>query len=84
MKYKINKPIDGHKSGEEIKVESDEFGTPLQHSWRRRLNDAEFDQCCEVVEPVGILDLSSSDEPEKKASDKPKRSSKNKHQETEK
>lgn len=38
-----------HEIDSVIEVLADDEGTPLDFIWRRRLKDAEIDQCCEVV-----------------------------------
>lgn len=48
---KVKKPVDGYKEGDEVEVATDDAGTPLARSWRRRLADAEHDGCCEIVKP---------------------------------
>ena len=48
---KVNKPVDGYKEGEEVRVATDDAGTPLARSWRRRLADAKLDGCCEIMKP---------------------------------
>lgn len=45
----VLKEFDGHKVGEEVSVPCDSKGTPLERSWRRRLKDAETDECCKIV-----------------------------------
>jgi hypothetical protein len=52
IKIKVNKPIGEHKIGSIVDVAADDEGTPLDLHWRRRLKDAEFDSCCEVVKPA--------------------------------
>ena len=32
-----------------VSIATDENGTPLDQTWRRRLKDAEFDNCVELV-----------------------------------
>ena len=46
---KILKPFNGHKPGDKIRTPSDIRGTPLDADWRRRLRDAERDNCCELL-----------------------------------
>jgi len=48
---RVNKPVDGFKEGDEVKVTTDDAGIPLDRSWRRRLADAKQDGCCEIVKP---------------------------------
>lgn len=35
-----------------VSVQTDDDGVPLDEFWRRRLADAESDQCVEIVKPV--------------------------------
>ena len=49
MKLKLNCDLNGHKKGTIIKV-NDNNGIPLDSFWRRRLKDAEIDNCVEIVE----------------------------------
>ena len=51
LKIKINKTIGDYGPGSVVSVDADKEGTPLNNIWRRRLKDAETDQCCEIVEP---------------------------------
>ena len=48
---KVNR-VAGFAPGQEVSVEVDARGNPLDLFWRRRLHDAERDQCCEVLAPV--------------------------------
>lgn len=48
MKLKINN-VAGYSGV--IDVQTDENGVPLQRFWRKRLKDAETDNCVEVVKP---------------------------------
>jgi len=41
--------ISGYEPGQEVEIEVDRDGTPLEKFWRRRLSDAKRDECCEVV-----------------------------------
>jgi hypothetical protein len=41
--------VAGYDPGQEVQVEVDESGTPINQFWRRRLRDSERDQCCKVV-----------------------------------
>ena len=50
-KIKVNKQFGDHKPGTIVDVDCDETGIPLNHIWRRRLKDAETDNCCEIVKP---------------------------------
>jgi len=46
FKLKINN-VDGYAGI--VTIATDENGTPLDQKWRRRLKDAEFDNCVEQV-----------------------------------
>lgn len=48
-KLKINIANRNHKEGEIINVRVDKKGTPLSSYWRRRLRDADMDNCVEWV-----------------------------------
>jgi hypothetical protein len=50
IRVKVNKALPGYRVGQVVNVESSPEGTPLSEFWRRRLKDAEIDNCCEVVE----------------------------------
>ena len=50
IRIKVNGTIPGYPPGTVVPVDADERGTPLDASWRRRLKDAEIDDCCEVVQ----------------------------------
>ncbi len=49
IKIKVNGEIPGYARGTVVVVQTDDKGTPLEQLWRRRLNDAKTDNCCEVV-----------------------------------
>lgn len=49
IKLKINIPMQGYAAGREISIEADRSGVPLDKFWRRRLKDAEIDDCVCVV-----------------------------------
>lgn len=48
IKVKVLKDIPGHKAGKTVKVNVNN-GIPVDHFWRRRLQDAKLDQCVEIV-----------------------------------
>jgi hypothetical protein len=50
MKIKINKPLINYKIGQIIDIKTDNSKIPLSLYWRRRLKDAEIDNCIEIVE----------------------------------
>lgn len=49
MKIKLNQPMAGYEAGREVTIQTDRAGVPLEKFWRRRLKDAEIDNCVEVV-----------------------------------
>ena len=52
IEIKANKSLGVVAAGKVIKVLADDDGVPLQTFWRRRLKDAEVDNCCEIVVTV--------------------------------
>ena len=50
MKIQINKQLGELSPGQVINLEAAN-GVPLSVYWRRRLKDAEHDQCCQIVQP---------------------------------
>lgn len=49
MKLKLNQPMMGYEAGRTVSVQTDRNGVPLKKVWRRRLKDAQTDNCVEVV-----------------------------------
>lgn len=51
IKIKINTdfPLHGVKTGQEITIEVDANGVPLDKNWRRRLRDSAIDNSIEIV-----------------------------------
>jgi hypothetical protein len=49
IKLKINTNLDKFKKGQVIALDCDSDGLPFNHFWRRRLADAEIDNCVEIV-----------------------------------
>ena len=47
---KVNIAMNGYKTGDKIKLETDKQGNILNSFWSRRLKDAKQDNCVEVVE----------------------------------
>ncbi len=45
----LTEGIPGYYVGQEVRVEVDHEGTPLDVFWRRRLRDSAIDGCCELV-----------------------------------
>ncbi len=53
VKIRVLKLLPGFAIGDEVEVDSDQEGTLFDDFWRRRLKDAERDDCCEIVKPTG-------------------------------
>lgn len=70
MQVRINKPFDGYKAGQMVRVEVDADGCPLRAEWRRRLADAKEDQCCEVVDAQSVDQVINAPERAPKRRDK--------------
>ncbi len=49
LKLKLNQPMAGYEAGRVVTVQVDRAGVPLEKFWRRRLKDAEIDNCVEKV-----------------------------------
>jgi hypothetical protein len=49
VEIKINRTFAGFKEGESVHVDCFDDGVPTDIFWRRRLNDAKHDDCCELV-----------------------------------
>jgi len=48
MQIEILKDFAGYKKGQKVTIESTK-GIPVDIFWRRRLKDAEFDDCVKVI-----------------------------------
>lgn len=71
LKIQVNKNIGDYGPGSIVSVDADQEGTPLNHIWRRRLKDAETDQCCEIVEPEKkLVDKPAKEKQKDKSTDK--------------
>lgn len=46
-KIKVNKPLKNYQAGEVVEVNFDNYAEKTY--WKRRLEDAKNDQCCELV-----------------------------------
>lgn len=46
-KIKVNKPLKNYQAGEVVEVNFDNYAEKTY--WKRRLEDAKIDQCCELV-----------------------------------
>jgi len=49
MKLKLNRDLNGFKAGHILQLSCDKDGIPLNPFWRRRLFDADVDNCVEVL-----------------------------------
>ena len=49
LKLKLNQSMAGYEAGREVTIQTDRSGVPLEKFWRRRLKDAETDNCVEVI-----------------------------------
>lgn len=52
IKILIKTAMLNHKANDVIIVDADKNAIPLNKFWRRRLNDAKEDNCCEIVTPA--------------------------------
>lgn len=50
IQIRVRGPIPGHEIDDVVDVPVDGRGVPLDLHWRRRLKDAETDNCCERVQ----------------------------------
>jgi hypothetical protein len=48
---KVLKPFGRYVAGQVVQVEVDDDGCAIDIAWRRRIKDAQLDECC-VMEPV--------------------------------
>lgn len=46
-KIKVNKPLKTFEAGQVITVDFDNYKDRIY--WKRRLEDAKYDKCCEIV-----------------------------------
>ena len=49
MKIKLNQPMKCYEAGRTLVIQTDADGLPLEKFWRRRIKDAEIDNCVEVI-----------------------------------
>lgn len=52
VRIEVRKRMANHAVGEIVIIAADNNGTPLDKFWRRRLEDAEHDDCCKIVRPA--------------------------------
>jgi len=50
VKIKVNKTLMNFAAGSVVTLPVDHNGVPFAAFWRRRLKDAETDNCCEIVQ----------------------------------
>ena len=62
VKIKINKPLKNYKVGDIINIEVDANSIPTDIYWRRRLKDAEIDNCIEFFKESKPKKKSRGDE----------------------
>lgn len=48
---KLNTPLAGRPAGAQVRIAVDKDGTPMDQYWRRRMKDAQTDNCVEIIEP---------------------------------
>ncbi len=46
---KLQTAIDGHPSGQIVRLVSDKNGTPVNSFWRKRIKDSKTDDCLSVL-----------------------------------
>jgi hypothetical protein len=51
IQIEVKKDLGDYKAGDIISVASHD-GVPIDNFWRRRLQDATFDDCCSIVKPA--------------------------------
>jgi hypothetical protein len=49
IKVKLNVRLGGYEEGAIVTLQTDGAGVPIEKFWRRRLRDAETDNCMEAV-----------------------------------
>ena len=54
MKLKLNRNLALYEAGDIVEVEAVD-GIPVNSYWRKRLNDAQFDNCVEVIEEKKVV-----------------------------
>lgn len=64
MKIKLNAPFQGHKIGSIIHI-ADKNDIPIRPYWRRRLHEAESDNCIEIIKESESKAVTSDDKPRK-------------------
>ena len=47
---KLNAPLRGRPAGDEVRIQVDKNGVPIDAYWRNRLKDAAVDGCVEFYE----------------------------------
>ena len=54
MKLKLNRNLALYEAGDIVEVEAVD-GVPVNIYWRKRLNDAQFDNCVEIIEEKKVV-----------------------------
>lgn len=54
MKLKLNRNLALHEAGDIVEVEAVD-GVPVNNYWRKRLSDAQFDNCVEIIEEKKVV-----------------------------
>jgi hypothetical protein len=49
IKIKLNQDLNGHKKNSVLELSCDDDGIPYNSFWRRRLIDADYDNCVEIL-----------------------------------
>jgi len=66
MKYykriKINLPVHGLRAGDEVRIQTDREGTPLEQKWRNRFKDVSVDNCISVLSDKPPIKKKKKDE----------------------
>lgn len=70
IKVKVNKPFKNYKKNQIIEVMMNDKGIPINLYMRKRFQDAEIDQCVEVVKdiiekPLPVINEEKSVKPQK-------------------
>lgn len=54
-KLKLNAPLRGNPAGTTVNIRTDKKGVPHDPYWRRRLKDAEKDNCVQIVKEANTV-----------------------------
>lgn len=69
IQINVNKDLGVVSAGKTVKVLADDNGTPLDAFWRKRLEDAKQDSCCEIVTDEANKKPRPKKSPAKKSTD---------------